>query len=142
MGGLRLRRVPAGRRSSLSVQAGVVARSAAGDLAARTPHRRIPEPGTIRAGRIAGRPVHDPDGRLLGNVADLITETEPDGSEHVVSAYVAKRPWGRLLGYERDRATGPRLLEVLARRILRRNATVVPFTDLGSGRPDGARRSG
>jgi len=89
-----------------------------------------PEPGTIRASRILGQPVHDSDGRPLGNVADLITETASDGSEHVISAYVVKRPWGRLLGYERDQTTGPRLLEILARRILRRNATVVPFTDL------------
>jgi sporulation protein YlmC with PRC-barrel domain len=89
-----------------------------------------PDPSTVRASRILGRPVHDPDGRLLGNVADLVTETAPDGSEHVVGAYVVKRPWGRLLGYERDQTTGPRLLEVLAGRILRRNTTVVPFTDL------------
>ena len=95
-----------------------------------------PDPGTVRAGRILGQPVHDPDGRLIGNIADLITETAPDGSEHVVSAYVVKRPWGRLLGYERDQATGPRLLEILARRILRRNATVVPFT---AGLPPGRR---
>jgi hypothetical protein len=89
-----------------------------------------PEPNTIRASRILGRPVHDRDGRPLGNVADLITETAPDGTEHVVSAYVVKRPWGRLLGYERHQTSGPRLLEILARRILRRNTTVIPFTDL------------
>lgn len=83
-----------------------------------------PEPRTIRASQILGRRTRD------GRVADLITETAPDGSERVVSAYVVRRSWGRLLGYERDQTTGPWVLEKLARMILRRNATEVPFTDL------------
>jgi len=83
-----------------------------------------PEPRTIRASQILGRRVHG------GRVADLITETAPDGGERVVSAYVVRQPWGRLLGYERDQTSGPWLLEKLARAILRRNATEVPIADL------------
>jgi sporulation protein YlmC with PRC-barrel domain len=98
-----------------------------------------PETPTVRASRILGQAVHDRDGHFLGRVADLITETAPDGTERVVSAYVVKRPWGRLLGYERDESTGPRLLEALARRIMRRDATVVPFTDLPRPAGDVAR---
>jgi hypothetical protein len=95
------------------------------------------DPATIRASRILGRPVRDRAGHLLGNVADLITETTPDGRERVVSAYVVHRPWGRLLGYERDDVGGPWLVEKLAHWLLRRNATVVPFTDLGRDGGDG-----
>jgi hypothetical protein len=84
----------------------------------------------IRAGNLLGRPVHDRDGRLLGHVADLLTETGPDGAERLVSAYVVRRPWGRLLGYERGEVMGPWLLEKPARWILRRNATEVPIADL------------
>jgi hypothetical protein len=84
-----------------------------------------PEPRTIRAGQLIGR-VH----RSGGRVADLLTETGPDGRERVVSAYVVGRPWGRLLGYERREVIGPRLLEFLARRILRRHAVEVPIADL------------
>jgi hypothetical protein len=89
-----------------------------------------PEPRILRASDILGRPVRD-DGRLLGSIADLITETGPDGAEHVTAAYVVQRPWGRLLGYERREAVGPWIVERLARRILRRNAAVVPIADLG-----------
>jgi hypothetical protein len=83
-----------------------------------------PEPRTIRASQILGRRT------TRGQVADLITETAPDGSQRVISAYLVRRPWGRLLGYERDETTGPWLLERLARAILRRNATEIAFTDL------------
>jgi hypothetical protein len=83
-----------------------------------------PEPRTIRASHILGRRTHH------GHVADLITETAPDGTERLVSAYVVRRPWGRLLGYERDETTGPWLLEKLAGAILRRNATEIPIADL------------
>jgi hypothetical protein len=83
-----------------------------------------PEHRTIRASQILGRRTEG------GRVADLITETDPDGTERVVSVYVVRRSWGRLLGYERDRTTGPWLLEKLARAILRRNATEISVTDL------------
>lgn len=94
-----------------------------------------PEPRTIRVSELLGRAVHDRDGRPLGRVADLITERTPDGAERVVRAYVVNHRWGRLLGYERDETTGPWLLEALARRILRRNTTVVRFEDLDRDGP-------
>ena len=85
-----------------------------------------PEPRTIRAGELLGRRVPGTGGR----VADLITETGPDGRERVVSAYVVGRRWGRLLGYERAEARGPWILDRAARWILRRNSTEVPIADL------------
>ncbi|GAB1692285.1 hypothetical protein [Krasilnikovia sp. M28-CT-15] len=95
-----------------------------------------PEPRTVRASRYLGRRVHDAQGRPLGAVADLITETGPDGAERVTAVLVVQRPWGRLLGYERDEVTGPPIVQSLARFILRRNQTEVPFAASGLGRPE------
>lgn len=89
-----------------------------------------PEPRIGRASDILGRQVHDSDGRPLGRIADLITETTPDGGHRVTAALVVTGRWGRLLGYERDETTGPWILEHLARIILRRNTTEVPWTAL------------
>ncbi|BFU45152.1 PRC-barrel domain-containing protein [Krasilnikovia sp. MM14-A1004] len=94
-----------------------------------------PEPRTVRASDLLGRRVHDDRGRPLGAVADLITETGPDGTQRVTAVLVVQRPWGRLLGYERDEITGPPIVNRLARHILRRNQTVVPFAKSGLDRP-------
>lgn len=83
-----------------------------------------------RASRLIGRPVRDAGGNLLGTVADLITETQPDGRERVTAALVVRRPWGRLLGYERERVIGPWIVESIARRIMRRDAVTVPISDI------------
>lgn len=48
----------------------------------------------------------------------------------LTAAVVARGPWGRLLGYDRDQVRGPWLLETLARRILRRTMTRVAWTEL------------
>jgi hypothetical protein len=41
------------------------------------------------------------------------------------------RAWGRLLGYERDQEVrGPWLVETVARAIMRRDMTTVPWADL------------
>jgi sporulation protein YlmC with PRC-barrel domain len=79
-----------------------------------------------RASDIIGRTVLDADGRALGQVADLVV----DDAHRVVAAYVIRRPWGRLLGYERDEAGGPWVLEQLARRIWRRDASEIAWADL------------
>jgi hypothetical protein len=51
-------------------------------------------------------------------------------TSRITAALVVRGRWGRLLGYERDQVTGPWILEALARRILRRDQTRVPFPDL------------
>ncbi|WP_433221743.1 PRC-barrel domain-containing protein [Dactylosporangium sp. CS-047395] len=83
-----------------------------------------PTPAAPRASDLIGRTVTGPDGRHLGRVADLITD---NGA--IVAVIVTRGPWGRLLGYERDQVSGPWLLEVLARRILRRDSTEIPWAD-------------
>ena len=78
----------------------------------------------LRASDLLGRPVAGPDGRTLGRVADLVVD---DGT--IVAVIVTRPPWGRLLGYERDQTTGPWLLEFVARAILRRDSTEIPWAD-------------
>jgi sporulation protein YlmC with PRC-barrel domain len=85
----------------------------------------------MRASEIIGRRVHDDQGRYIGRVADLVT----DDDHRVVEAMVVRGPWGRLLGYERDEATGPWVLEQLARYVLRRNSTAIPWGELRFGSP-------
>jgi sporulation protein YlmC with PRC-barrel domain len=79
-----------------------------------------------RASGILGRQVRDHDGRPLGRIADLIT----DDSYRITAAIVVRGRWGRLLGYQRDEATGPWLLEQFARHVLRRDSTEIPWDDL------------
>ena len=89
-----------------------------------------PDPRIGRASDILGRYVYDHAGKPIGRIADLITETAPDGTPRVTAAIVVRHRWGRLLGYERDEASGPWILEHLARIILRRNAQKVPWQNL------------
>ena len=79
---------------------------------------------------LIGRSVRGPDGEPAGRIADLITERGPDGRERVVAAMVTHGRWGRLLGYERDEATGPWLLEHLARRLMRQHCSRISWTDV------------
>ncbi|MFG2052903.1 PRC-barrel domain-containing protein [Micromonospora sp. NPDC048930] len=83
-----------------------------------------------RVSALLGRPVRDAAGRERGRIVDV--EAEPDGAGglRLTAVLVARGPWGRLLGYERDEVRGPWLLEVAARWILRRRLTRVPWTDL------------
>ncbi|GIF48271.1 hypothetical protein DFJ67_3443 [Asanoa ferruginea] len=80
---------------------------------------------TERASDLLGRVAVDPAGRPLGRVVDLVA----DGPQ-ITAAIVVRGPWGRLLGYERDEAGGPWLLEAVARLILRRDMTTVPWSEL------------
>jgi hypothetical protein len=82
-----------------------------------------------RASDLLGRIALDQDGRPLGRVVDLVAEDGADGPR-ITAAVVVRGPWGRLLGYERDEAGGPWLLEAAARLILRRDMTTVPFPSL------------
>jgi hypothetical protein len=82
-----------------------------------------------RASDLLGRVAVDPAGHPIGRVVDLVTEDGADGPQ-ITAAIVVRGPWGRLLGYERDEAGGPWLLEAAARQILRRNMTTVPWSAL------------
>jgi hypothetical protein len=86
-----------------------------------------PEP--IRASVLLGQAVYDHAGNRLGRVADLETVRDGDGRERLVAVLVSDGPWGRLLGYEREEVDGPWLLEVAARRILRRHTRRVPLAE-------------
>jgi sporulation protein YlmC with PRC-barrel domain len=80
----------------------------------------------MRASDIIGRRVHGAGGEYLGRIADLVTGDDLV----VVEALVVRGPWGRLLGYERDESVGPWVLDRLARFVLRRNTTTVPWAEL------------
>jgi sporulation protein YlmC with PRC-barrel domain len=85
-------------------------------------------PNLLRASDLLGAEVYDDSGQAIGRIADLITD---DGeTPEVVAAIVTRRPWGRLLGYERESATGPKLLELFARVALRRNSRRIEWPDL------------
>jgi len=79
-----------------------------------------PAPPGLRASDLLGRSV---DG-VRGHVTDLVVD---DGA--IVAVIVTRRPWGRLLGYERDETRGPWLLEALARRVLRRDSVEIPWSE-------------
>jgi sporulation protein YlmC with PRC-barrel domain len=74
----------------------------------------------VRASELIGAPVRDLDGRPLGRVADLVTEGAADGRPVVVEVVVSPRRTGRLLGYERPGASGPWLVDRVARLLYRR----------------------
>jgi len=86
-----------------------------------------PEP--VRASVLLGQTAYDDAGNRLGRVADLETVPDGDGRERLVAVLVSDGPWGRLLGYEREEVDGPWLLEVAARRILRRHNRRVPLAE-------------
>ena len=84
----------------------------------------------LRVSEILGRAVTGRDGRALGRVADIETTRDGDGRERVVALVATAGRWGRLLGYERDEANGPWILEALARRVLRFHIVRVSWHDL------------
>ncbi|PWU44402.1 hypothetical protein DLE60_02785 [Micromonospora globispora] len=89
----------------------------------------MPPDTPLRAGRLLRRPVRDHDGRIIGRVADIETTRDDEGRERVTALIVTPGRWGRLLGYERRESGGPWLLEHLARIVLRRGTTRVPWPD-------------
>jgi sporulation protein YlmC with PRC-barrel domain len=84
----------------------------------------------MRASDILGRRAVDGSGRDLGRIVDIVCEVDEQGRPELVAVLAVRGPWGRLLGYEREQVRGPWIVETLARRILRRNLTTVPWQSL------------
>jgi hypothetical protein len=89
-----------------------------------------------RTCQLIGQPAYDRAGRYLGRVADLVCTLDGDGKWRLHDIVVSDRPWGRLLGYERDEETGPWLLVQLARWLLRRNTRQLAWTQVQVGHDD------
>jgi hypothetical protein len=86
--------------------------------------------GSIRAGDLIGRPAYGRGGNRLGTIADLIVDGDIRTGLRVTGVVVARRPWGRLLGYEREQATGPWLLQALARVVMHRRVRTIRWDEL------------
>lgn len=91
-------------------------------------------PSETRYGyQLIRQPAYDLAGRYLGQVADVVVDTDATGRYRITEVVVTPRPWGRLLGYERDEVDGPWLLEVLARGLLRRGTRRLPWSAVRIG---------
>jgi hypothetical protein len=90
--------------------------------------------GYARAGAFIGRIAFDRTGRQLGRIADLVAEPSPDGQMQITAVIVAGRPWGRLLGYEREQDTGPRLIQLMARAIMHKHVKTIPWAEFDHSR--------
>jgi hypothetical protein len=78
--------------------------------------------------QVLARRAYDPAGNYLGKVADVIVEADAEGRYRIREVVLSDRPWGRLLGYEREEQTGPWLLEKLADAVLRRDIRRLPWS--------------
>jgi sporulation protein YlmC with PRC-barrel domain len=85
---------------------------------------------------LIGRAVYHRSGAYLGRVADLVVAPDPEGTWRLTHLVVSRPPWGRLLRYERDEETGPWLLVVLARWLLRGNTLRVRWREVRIGEDD------
>jgi sporulation protein YlmC with PRC-barrel domain len=92
----------------------------------------------MRASDLLGRRVVSASGEDLGTIVDLLCEADDQGRQQLAAVLAVRGPWGRLLGYEREQVRGPWLLETLARAILRRRMTTVPWPELRLGDPPGS----
>jgi hypothetical protein len=91
----------------------------------------------MRASDLIRQPAYDRAGRRLGTVVDLVAEPDPPGMSSVVAVMVNPHWHGRLLGYVRDEACGPWLLEHLA-KLISRGMRTVAWNEVTIGdRPDG-----
>jgi hypothetical protein len=86
--------------------------------------------GYVRAGALIERDARDRAGQRLGRIADLVAEHDRDGRWRVTGVIVAKGPWGRLLGYEREQDTGPWLINAFARAVMHRKVRTIAWADL------------
>lgn len=81
----------------------------------------------------------DPDATAYRELCVQSAQSALDGLSTVRlstdrGAVVARRPWGRLLGYEREQATGPWLLQAFARLVMHRRVRVFDWVDLDHNR--------
>jgi len=90
--------------------------------------------GDTRAGALIGRRAYLRSGEFLGRIADLVAEGDLQSGLRVTKVVCARRPWGRLLGYERRQATGPWLLQTFARLVMHRRVRVVDWEELDLSR--------
>jgi sporulation protein YlmC with PRC-barrel domain len=86
----------------------------------------------LRANLLIGRQARTNAGEPVGRIVDLVVD---DTTMTVTHAVVTDGPWGRLLGYERDEVTGPWLIEIIARRLIRRHVRQIPWTDINLDEP-------
>ena len=84
----------------------------------------------MRTSDVLGRRALDGYGRDVGRIVDMVCEIDEQGRPEVVAVLAVRGPWGRLLGYEQDQVSRPWIIETLARRILRRRTTTVPWRSL------------
>jgi sporulation protein YlmC with PRC-barrel domain len=83
--------------------------------------------------QVLDKRAYDLAGNYVGRVADVIVERAGDGRYRITEVVVSGRPWGRLLGYEREQQTGPWLLEKLADAVLRRDIRRLPWSAVRIG---------
>ncbi|HEY7272714.1 MAG TPA: PRC-barrel domain-containing protein [Actinoplanes sp.] len=84
----------------------------------------------MRASDVLGRRAVDGSGQDLGRIVDIVCEIDDEGRPELVAVLAVLGPWGRLLGYEREQVGAPWIIEKLARWILRRRMTTVPWRSL------------
>ncbi|MDG4800135.1 hypothetical protein [Micromonospora sp. WMMD980] len=82
---------------------------------------------TLRASDLLGRNIIDGSGRPRGHIVGIVADGHERGHLEVTAVLATAGPWGRLLGYERDEVRGPWIIEVVARRVLRRHVKRVPW---------------
>jgi sporulation protein YlmC with PRC-barrel domain len=82
----------------------------------------------LRLGSLAGMTVLEPDGDQAGHVLDARFEADPAGRLVLRSLLVGRGGPGSLLGYDRRREQGPRLLAALV-RLWHRDTRVVEVDD-------------
>jgi sporulation protein YlmC with PRC-barrel domain len=86
----------------------------------------------LRANLLIGREARDRAGEPIGRIVDLVVD---DTTMTVIEAVVTDGPWGRLLGYERNEVTGPWLIEIIARRLIRRHVRRIPWGGINLDEP-------
>jgi hypothetical protein len=129
----RLRAGREGRLRGAPVrEAGVADAARARGLARRAPDRPhprvgrcpwsvgLPRPPGDRPGRPRPRPDRGPG----------LRDPPRGAARGGRRARCPRARWGRLLGYEREQACGPWIIETLARKILRRARTTVPWSSV------------